>query len=78
MEHGTGIVSPIVVGYTVMLVEIRSARPEDWIQIWPFFRDIVAAGETYAYSDDLSAEQAQASWTPGNDGTPRLRWTRVR
>ena len=35
-------------------VDIRAVRPEDWTQIWPFFRDIVAAGETYAYPDDIS------------------------
>jgi L-amino acid N-acyltransferase YncA len=49
-------------------VEIRAVRPEDWQQIWPFFRDIVSAGETYAYPDSLSADQAQAMWTPGADG----------
>jgi len=50
-------------------VEIRDVRPDDWAQIWPFFRDIVAAGETYAYPDDLTAEQAQALWTPGPGAT---------
>lgn len=49
-------------------VEIRAVRPEDWTQIWPFFREIVAAGETYAYPSDLSAEQAQALWTPSDGG----------
>jgi len=49
-------------------VEIRPARPEDWTQIWPFFRAIVAAGETYAYPADLTTDQAQAAWTPGRDG----------
>lgn len=51
-----------------MQVRIRPAQPEDWLQIWPFFRDVVAAGETYAYPDDISAEQAQQSWTPGARG----------
>jgi len=49
-------------------VEIRAARPDDWLQIWPFFRDIVTEGETYAYTDDITAEQAQDLWTPGPDG----------
>jgi GNAT superfamily N-acetyltransferase len=52
----------------VWAVDIRAARPEDWSQIWPFFRDIVAEGETYAYPDDLSAAQAQALWMPGAGG----------
>ena len=49
-------------------MEIRAARPDDWLQIWPFFLDIVTEGETYAYPDDLTAEQAQDLWTPGPDG----------
>ena len=47
-------------------MEIREARHEDWSQIWPFFRDIVADGETYAYPDDLTAEQAEALWNLGH------------
>jgi len=50
-------------------VEIREARHEDWSQIWPFFRDIVADGETYAYPDDLTAEQAEALWNLGHRAT---------
>ncbi|HSU37056.1 MAG TPA: GNAT family N-acetyltransferase [Propionibacteriaceae bacterium] len=46
-------------------MEIRDVQPDDWTQIWPFFRDIVAAGETYTYPDDLTPEQAQALWSPG-------------
>ena len=57
-----------VLGPTVWGVEIRVAQPDDWLQIWPFFRDIVAEGETYAYPNDITAEQAQGLWTPGPDG----------
>jgi L-amino acid N-acyltransferase YncA len=49
-------------------VDIRAVKPEDWTQIWPFFREIVAAGETYAYPSDLGPGQARALWTPGDDG----------
>ena len=49
-------------------MEIRAARPDDWLQIWPFFRDIVTEGETYTYADDITAAQAQDLWTPGPDG----------
>lgn len=49
-------------------VEIREARHGDWEQIWPFFRDIVADGETYAYPDDLTAERAEAMWSPAQPG----------
>jgi L-amino acid N-acyltransferase YncA len=50
-------------------VEIRAARHEDWEQIWPFFRDIVVEGETYAYPDDLTADRAEALWSTGPSGT---------
>ena len=41
---------------------IRAAEAADWPQIWPFFRDTVLAGETYAYPDDLTSDQAAALW----------------
>lgn len=41
---------------------IRDATPEDWPAIWPFFRAIVAAGETYAYDAQMSEEHARALW----------------
>jgi GNAT superfamily N-acetyltransferase len=43
-------------------VQIRPARDDDWPQIWPFFAAIVAAGETYAYPDDLTLEAARSLW----------------
>jgi L-amino acid N-acyltransferase YncA len=41
---------------------VRPATAEDWPRIWPFFRETVLAGETYAYPDDLTSEQARALW----------------
>jgi GNAT superfamily N-acetyltransferase len=41
---------------------IRVAAAADWPQIWPFFRDIVQAGETYAYPLNLTSEGARALW----------------
>ncbi|MCP2321618.1 L-amino acid N-acyltransferase YncA [Hamadaea flava] len=41
---------------------IRDAVPGDWPQIWPFFSDIVAAGETYAYPEDLTPDSARPLW----------------
>ena len=41
---------------------IRLATDEDWSQIWPFFDEIVQAGETYAYPLDLTAETAKPWW----------------
>lgn len=41
---------------------IRPARDADWPRIHPIFAAIVAAGETYAYPDGLSADDARALW----------------
>jgi L-amino acid N-acyltransferase YncA len=41
---------------------IRPATDDDWPQIWPFFSAIVAEGESYAYPDDLTSEQARRLW----------------
>jgi L-amino acid N-acyltransferase YncA len=41
---------------------IRAATAADWDAIWPVFRDTVAAGETYAYPEDLTSAQARDLW----------------
>jgi GNAT superfamily N-acetyltransferase len=43
-------------------VDIRAATPGDWPNIYPFFAGIVAAGETYAYPDGLSSDEARELW----------------
>jgi GNAT superfamily N-acetyltransferase len=43
-------------------VLIRDARPDDWDVIWPFFREIVVAGETYAYDRDMDETEARRLW----------------
>jgi GNAT superfamily N-acetyltransferase len=43
-------------------MQIRSATAVDWPRIWPFFAEIVAAGETYAYPEDLTVETARPLW----------------
>jgi GNAT superfamily N-acetyltransferase len=48
-------------------VIIRDLTPSDWARIHPFFTEIVAAGDSYAYPDDLSPAAAHALWTaPGH------------
>jgi L-amino acid N-acyltransferase YncA len=42
---------------------IRPMTEDDWPQVWPFFDEIVRAGETYAYPLDLSSEEARRLWT---------------
>ncbi len=43
-------------------MKIREATREDFDQIWPIFREIAAAGETYAYARDTTKEQALETW----------------
>ncbi|HSC03564.1 MAG TPA: GNAT family N-acetyltransferase [Solirubrobacteraceae bacterium] len=47
---------------------IRDARPEDWEAIWPFFRRIVAAGETYAYDREMNEAEGRRMWMIGPPG----------
>jgi GNAT superfamily N-acetyltransferase len=41
---------------------IRDAMADDWRAIWPFFREIVAAGESYSYDRDITERDARALW----------------
>jgi L-amino acid N-acyltransferase YncA len=43
-------------------VDIREATAEDWPAIWPIFRAVVEAGETYAYDEGLSSDEAARLW----------------
>jgi L-amino acid N-acyltransferase YncA len=43
-------------------VLIRDAVPHDWAAIWPFFRAIVADGESYTYPTDMTEAEAEADW----------------
>jgi GNAT superfamily N-acetyltransferase len=43
-------------------VNIRPATDADWPRIYPFFAATVAAGETYAYPEDLTEQAARDLW----------------
>ncbi|MFC0624854.1 GNAT family N-acetyltransferase [Kribbella deserti] len=43
-------------------MEIREATRADWSAIWPFFQQIIKAGETYAYDPEMSEETARGRW----------------
>lgn len=47
---------------TRMTVEIRDATDADWAAIWPFWHEIVAAGETYTFDPGASEELARGMW----------------
>ena len=41
---------------------IREAGRSDWPAIWPFFQQILAEGETYAFPEDLTLQSAEPWW----------------
>ncbi|MFG3704610.1 GNAT family N-acetyltransferase [Micromonospora sp. NPDC047670] len=41
---------------------IRAATADDWPRIWPFLREIVAAGETYTWPRDVDEARARTMW----------------
>jgi GNAT superfamily N-acetyltransferase len=47
-------------------VLLRSATASDWAGIWPFFRQIAEAGDTYAFHRDMSYEQGEQLWMRGS------------
>jgi GNAT superfamily N-acetyltransferase len=48
---------------------ISEASLDDWPAMWPFMREIIRAGETYAWDRDLSEDGARAFWFQW-DGRP--------
>jgi GNAT superfamily N-acetyltransferase len=49
-------------------VDIREATAADWPRIYPFWARIVEAGETYAYPENLSQDEAGALWMEAPPG----------
>lgn len=47
---------------SLLAVRIRPATDADWPSIYPIWRDVVAAGETYAYPPGLSPDDARPWW----------------
>ena len=43
-------------------VRIRDATAADWPAIWPIFRDVVAAGDTFSYDRDPTEDEARGLW----------------
>ncbi|WP_377639721.1 GNAT family N-acetyltransferase [Oryzobacter terrae] len=43
-------------------IVVRPLADPDWEAFLPVFREVVASGESYAYPDDLTSEQARALW----------------
>lgn len=43
-------------------MNIREATEKDFDAIWPIFSDIVSTGETYAYPEDTTKDEALKIW----------------
>ncbi len=41
---------------------LRPAQDADWPDLWPIWRAVVLAGDTYAYDPAATSEQARAGW----------------
>ena len=44
------------------MTQIRTFEAPDWTQVEPIFREVMAAGETYAGDPEMSDEEARAYW----------------
>ena len=50
------------------MVRIREYSASDWPSIWPIFRDVVAASDTFAYDPGWSSEEARGVWIEAPPG----------
>ncbi len=44
------------------MLNIQKAMPKQFDEIWPIFRQVVQAADTYPYPPDITKEKAQALW----------------
>lgn len=58
-------------------MKIRKYQESDWSQVWPIIEKVFRAGETYAFSPEITEEKAHKVWiempqetyvATGNDG----------
>ena len=49
-------------------MQIRPVSDADWSTFYPVFREVVAAGETYAYPEGLSSSEAHDLWVESPPG----------
>ncbi len=44
------------------MMEIRKYRENDWNQVWPIIESVFRGGETYAFSPDITEQEAHNVW----------------
>jgi hypothetical protein len=63
MPHLPGRPTPIVSRVTQTAdLAIRRATADDWPQIWPIFREITVAGDTFVYDPQTDEATARSWW----------------
>jgi GNAT superfamily N-acetyltransferase len=60
-------------------VQVRAYGDDDWASVWPIFREVVTAGDTYAYDPNWSSGQARSVWveTPPGVTVVAIQGTRL-
>jgi RimJ/RimL family protein N-acetyltransferase len=43
-------------------MELRAYRESDWNQVWPMVEKVFRAGETYAYSPEITEPETHEAW----------------
>ena len=49
-------------------MRIREYTDSDWPSVWPIFREVVSAGDTFAYDPGWTSEQAREVWVVAPPG----------
>jgi GNAT superfamily N-acetyltransferase len=49
-------------------VRIREYTHDDWPAVWPLLREVVTAGDTFAYDPEWTSEQARDVWVEAPPG----------
>ena len=44
------------------MITIRNYQENDWAQVWPILESVFRAGDTYAFSPDITETQAHQTW----------------
>jgi RimJ/RimL family protein N-acetyltransferase len=42
---------------------LRAIGADEFVRVWPLFRQVIAGGDTYSYAPDMPFEQARDAWT---------------
>lgn len=49
-------------------MQIRAYVERDWLAVWPIVQEVVTAGETYSFPEDLTSDAARAVWVAAPPG----------